>query len=314
MKTLIFLLICNFAYGFYDPALTQVWDSISDINNPTLEEYRLLEDYLAHKRDFLNVSEVGGYQARLNQMKNFKLLGDDGKMPIFERHSFNITQNSKNRCILLFASFNGAYALKARCLLSELEEQGYSGHVLLRIGGFPNTQNGGLKICHVPYSFKLAFLQEAKALGYKEVLWLDLALHPLTNLEMIFAEIKKRGVFFTNVGSLQDNAPSHRPEAAATMGISTDLYPQIPHLSSSMIGLNMESKEAHLLLEHWYRETEKVYSSISWFPEELSLSIVAWWLNCKPFSWFGQIACLENEVNWLPMQRPTIQVYLDGRR
>lgn len=309
-----FLILCKFGFAFHDPALEQVWASIVDINNPTLDEYRLLEHYLGNQREFLNIPNVGGYIGRLNQMRNFKLLGSNGEMPIFERHSFRINKSSKNRCIVLFASYNGIYSEKARCLLNELEQQGYSGHVLLRIGGFPNTQNGGLKICHVPYSFKLAFLQEAKALGYKEVLWLDLAMHPLTNLEMMFSEIKRRGYFFTYVGTLQENEPSHRLEAAEALGITKQMYSHIPHLSSSMIGLNMEDPKALQLLDNWQREIEKVYPCISWFPEELSFSVVAWRLNLKPFSWFGTIACLENELDWIFTERPTIQVYLDSRR
>lgn len=300
--------------AFYDEALVKVWSSIADINNPTLEEYHLLEDYLHNQRRFLDVPNPGGYIGRLNAMKNIKLLGPEDRMPLFEKQSFRIHEGSKNRCILLYASYNGAYTEKARCLISELDNLGYSGHILLRFGGFPNTQNGGLKLCHVPYSFKLAFLQEAKALGYKEVLWMDLALHPMTNLELIFSEIRRKGYFFTSVGSLQDNAPGHRPEAAEATGISTDLYSSIPHLSSSMIGLNMENKKALQLLEDWHSETIKVMPCISWFPEELSLSVVAWRLGCKPYSWFGTLVCSESEVTWLPFERPTIQLYIDSRR
>jgi hypothetical protein len=215
---------------------------------------------------------------------------------------------------VLFASHNRIYPEKVRTLLSELKEIGYSGHVLVRIGGFPNTQNGGLKLCHVPYAFKVAFLEEAKALGYKEVLWLDSSVHPLTNLEMVFSEIKRNGYFFTSLGSLQDNAPAHRSEAAEAMGISTMLYDKIPHISAIIFGVNLENPKALRFIEDWHSEMESVYPCLSWFPEELSLSVVTWRLRCKPFSWFGMIVCLENEVSWLLPQRPTIQAYFDARR
>jgi hypothetical protein len=315
-KTLFFFffLSSGFLNAFYDEALDKVWTSIVDINNPTLEEYRLLDDYLLNKRRFLDISCMKEHEGRLNLIKSFHLLGPNGEMPRFERHSFNVTQNSKNRCIILYASHNGIYPEKLRGLLAELEKQGYSGHVLARIGGFPNTQNGGLKLCHIPYAFKLAFFQEARALGYKEVLWLDLSVHPLTNFDMLFSEIKRKGYFLTYVGTLQDNAPGHRPEAAAVLGISTAMYDQIPHLSSIVMGLNMESPQAIQLLDHWSHETEKVYGNVNWFAEELGLSIVAWRLNCRPFSWFGTIACHEHEVSWLVPQRPTIQMCIDARR
>jgi len=56
-----------------------------------------------------------------------------------------------------------------RNLLSELGKCGYRGHLLLRIGGFPNVEKGGLKICHVPYAFKVAALLEARNLGFEEI-------------------------------------------------------------------------------------------------------------------------------------------------
>jgi hypothetical protein len=247
-------------------------------------------------------------------MRNFKLLGPQDEMPVFERHSFNITQQTKNRCIVVFASYNDSELKKVHTLLSELKEKGYSGHVLLRVGGFPNTQNGGLKLCHVPYAFKVAFLQEARALGYREVLWLDATIHPLTDLEMIFAEIERNGYFFTSLGSLQDNALFNRPEAAKTMGVSTSMYERIPHFSSLIFGLDMKNDKAFQFLTDWHTETQRVYPYLTFYPEELSLSVVAWRLQCKPFSWFGTIVCLEDEVSWLLPQRPTIQAYLDSRK
>ncbi|HSX11035.1 MAG TPA: hypothetical protein VLF94_04900 [Chlamydiales bacterium] len=311
---LICLFLFSSAYAFHDSALEAVWASIQDINNPTLEEYRRLEYYLHHQRDFLNIPRTPAHEVRLSQMRNFMLVGPNGEMPVIEHYSFHITPESERRCILLFASRNGIYEEKARLLLAELEESGYSGHVLLRVGGFPNTQNGGLKICHAPYSFKVAFLQEARTLGYRDVLWMDSAIHPLTNLEMIFSEVRKNGHFFISVGSLQENAPGHRPEAAATMNVPVGLYPLIPHISSSLLGFDLENERSVRLLEAWYQETGRVYSSISWFPEELSLSVMAWRTRAKPSFPFHTIVCLEEELDWVPKERPMLQGYLDSRR
>lgn len=317
-----FLVFCSVLYSFDAGELERLWSSLSDINHPKLEDYQMIEDWLSHRPSYQTIlpdtvfatpAFRGACLKRLNSTLNLKLVGPNGEMPIFEKYSFNIDENSKDRCILLYSSYNGIYPEKARKILHELELSGYSGHVLLRIGGFPNTPNGGLKICHVPYAFKVAFLCEARSLGYKEVLWLDTAIHPLTDLTTVFAEIKQKGYFFTSIGSLQDNCPSHFYTAAKSLNILTEFYDQIPHISSSVIGLNMENSQAIQFLEGWLKETKRFYPNITCFPEELSLAVVAWRVKCRPMTWFGNIVCLEHEVGHLE-NRPTIQFYLDGLR
>ncbi len=314
----IFFIAANLFALFQDEELEQMWSMIEDINHPTLEEYQLIENYLsAGKRTYLDdlrkSDQIKTHHERLNLILKFKLLGPNQTMPFYKKFDFNITELTERRCIVLFSSANGIYPTKLKKLLKEIEDCGFSGHVLVRIGGFPNTEFGGMKICHVPYSFKVAFLQEAKRLGFKEILWIDLAIHPLNDFETVFSEIQSKGYFFTNVGTLWDNSPTHLPNAAKVLNINPDQYSQIPHISSSMIGLNMENMQAIELLETWYRETEKVYPYITWWPEELSLSVIAWRLGCKPFIRFGNWVCGESEQFQLE-NRPTIQFYIDALR
>lgn len=327
MRKWLFLLLINLIYAYSDLELERLWSSLSDLNCPSLEDYQSIERYLHEgERPYFDVlhrsiltlpeSLKGTGHWRLSLMRNLKLVGPSGEMPIFEVHKINVTERTQDRCILLFGSYNRLYADKARSIVAELKECGYSGHVLLRLGGFPNTPNGGIKICHVPYSFKVAFLREAQILGYKQVLWLDTAMHPLTDLEMIFAEIKKRGYFFTWVGTLKENAPFHLEEASSALNLPMHLHSQVPHIASALLGLNMENSLAVEFLDDWYGETEKTYPNITWFPEELSLAATAWRLGCQPYSWFGDIACSESEVFELfqLQQRPNLQFYLDGKR
>ncbi len=112
---------------------------------------------------------------------------------------------------------------------------------------------------------------------------------------------------------LADNGASHLPQAATALGISPDLYDRIPHISSSMIGLNMENEKASLLLESWYRETGKGYPCLTWWPEELSLSAIAWQLGCPPTLPFGDFVCMESEQFQLET-RPKVAFYLDAQR
>lgn len=301
---------------YCDEELEWLWGGIQDICNPTLEEYQKIDQYLVSgARPYLDRLRKANpaNPDRLRSILALRLLGLNQEEPVFETHLFDTDESIKKRCIVLYASSNGIYQAKARKLLREIEECGYQGHVLLRIGGFPNTPFGGLKICHVPYSFKVAFLQEAKMLGYEQILWIDLAIHPLENFETVFREIRHTGWFFTNVGSLDDNRPTHLPQAAGNLGITTSLYNRIPHISSSMIGLNMKNTKAIQLLEQWYCETESVYPSLTWWPEELSLSVTAWRLGCTPSTYFGDFVCIESEQFQLE-NRPNVAFYLDGRR
>lgn len=317
MKWWLFIFwISSQLFASLDTELEKIWSQIEDICNPTLADYRLIDHYLAQgKRPYLDIlrksDHVELYRERLKAIFNFRLIGPKNESPIFEDHKFRDT--TEPRAILLYSSSNGIYPKKARQLLEEIENSGYSGHVLLRIGGFPNISNGGLKICHVPYSFKVAFLQEARLFGFKKVLWLDLAIHPLGSFDTIFREIDEKGYFFTTVGKLSDNAISHLGIAAEALGIAPNLYDQIPHLSSSMIGLNLEDEKAVRLLETWYEETEKVIPCMTWWPEELSLAVSAWTAGCPPTMPFGNFCCGESEQFQLE-NRPNVEFYLDGRR
>ena len=199
-------------------------------------------------------------------------------------------------------------------MLKELKDSGYSGHVLVRVGGFPNIANGDLKLCHVPYAFKVAFFREAKELGFKQILWLDSAMHPLTNLELIFREIKEKGYFLLSCQTLAEVRPPPNPEAIKSLCITPEIYSYIPHTPSGVLGINLEKTLGQSFLECWYFETQKVIPCISWFPEELSLAVITWNLGWIPTGCISTYCCNENQLDWAPSQRPLLQVYLDGRR
>ena len=50
ISLIILILLCSTANSFYDSELEQVWNAVPDINNPTLEDYRLFENYLSTAR------------------------------------------------------------------------------------------------------------------------------------------------------------------------------------------------------------------------------------------------------------------------
>lgn len=321
MRLLIFCLIFSTLFSYEDEELKCLWANLADICHPTVEDYRKIEFYLEkgqrlyldplrENAPFVNAN----WQRRLNNMLHFKLLGPNGELPLFEIHHLNPNEITKNRCILIFGSFNGLYPKKARRLLEELKLCGYSGDVLIRIGGFPNTQNGALKICHAPNSFKVAFFQEARTLGYKEALWVDTSMHPLSSLEKIFTKLRLCGYYFTYAGTLQDNETGHLASAAKALYIDPSQYDLITHAHSSIVGICMDHPKGRRLLDAWFAETARVHPNVTWFPEELSLSVVAWRLNLQADGWFGSLVCGDRELSFLLPIRPTLQFYCEDAR
>lgn len=320
---LVLLFLCNTAHSFYDEELEHVWNTVSDINHPSFEDYRLLENYLSSaRRSYLDyfLPETQKGSIKFHRLFDFKFIGEYDESPVFERYVFNIDEDDKERCILLYASYNGIYPNKVRKLLKEIEQSGYCGHVLVRIGGFPNVAHGGLKICHVPYAFKVAFFREAELLGYKNILWIDSSMHPLNDFTLIFKEMDEKGYFYTSIGTLQTTAPYHNPDAARSLGIETDDYDKIYHISSGIFGLNMENSGATQLLDSWYQETEHLLPCITLYPEELTLSVLAWKLHWTPYSWFSYFVCEEREFYNLNVQlselisNRQLNFYLDFQR
>ncbi len=323
ISRLLLILLCRAAHCFYDVELEHVWNSVSDINHPTLEDYRLFETYLSTaRRSYLDyfLPETKQGKVKFIRLFDFKFVGENDEAPIFEKHVFHVDENDKERCILLYASYNGIYPNKVRKLLSEIKQSGYRGHVLVRIGGFPNVAHGGLKICHVPYAFKVAFFREAQLLGYKNVLWNDSAIHPLTDYAFTFNEMDARGYFFTAIGTLQTTAPYHNPEAALSLGVDVNQYDKIYHISTGLIGLNMGKTEVKQLLDNWYNETQRVYPCITLYPEELAFSVLASRLQCIPYSWFYHFVCEEKEFYNLNvpiadlMRQRQLNFFLDFQR
>ena len=313
-----------FSKPYLDDELAVLWASISDIDQPSTEDHVSIDRYLeSGKRPYLkplydslaqfDLTVRPSYERRLRLIRNFRLLGPNGEHPIFEKYCLQTRDDDLNRCILIYGSQNGIYPKKTRLLLEELKQCGYRGHILVRIGGFPNTANGGLKICHVPYSFKAAFLKEAQLLGYKNVLWLDTAIHPLTDLDSLFKEIESKGIFLLEIGTLLDNAPSHLTSAAETLHLNPQLYSKIKHLSSGIIGLNFSKETPISLLNLWLEYIGQTLPNSTWFPEELSLAAAAWKTNFIPSQTFGEIVCSQNELDQI-YGRFSLEFFLDCSR
>lgn len=315
MYKLLFLLFCSifnsqlFSYEG-EENVNEVFSDIVDINHPTLDEYKKIEQFLLtgnrpYLAPILVPPPTGGYESERRSCRRLKLVGKNNEMPIHEIYHYNVSPDDKERCIIIYGSYNYPYPGKVQVLLSELKKCGFRGHVIWRIGGYPNLAEGGLRLCHIPYSWKLASLLEARHLGYRYILWLDLAMHPLWDLEGIFETIAKNGYLCTEAGFPLDypyGLGQHLPNAIRALNVSLDQLPLIRHLSSQIIGLDTANHHVNQFLDEWLKETLKVETCINWYPEELCYSVVAWRNNIRPTCHFGEVvftrANYSKEIRW----------------
>ncbi len=165
-KLSLLLLLSSLVYlhGYEgEEEVETVFAKIHDLSSPTLEEYRTIEEFLKNgQRPYLlPLIENFNNEPACNRTiktrrigKNLKLVGDHDEMPLLKLFHLN-NPISKDRCILLYASYNAPYPDMVMHIVTELEKTGYQGDVLVRIGGYPLLENEGIKLCHIPYIITL---------------------------------------------------------------------------------------------------------------------------------------------------------------
>jgi len=315
---LVFILVSQLIYSYYtDKELEAVWDSLSDIYNPSLEDYRLVETYLkSGERPYLkNYFDTGlehGFSLstinlRIAQLRNFKLVGSNGEMPIFELHKMNVSEETKDRCVLVYASYNGIYPKSAQCIVEELKEHGYSGHVMVRIGGFPNLSEGGLKFAPF-FCWKQEFFKEALRMGFRKIIHLDSCMHPLCDLDDIFKIMEEKGYFlmYTTQGCLQ-----YLPRYKNTdyLNISPEQAKRIPWLPGYVLGINFDNKRVVKLFREWETSVKNIHQFFCLGWDETAMSILAWKYRFPPIDKF------ENRVTYhQPSSNSLYFFYFDTTR
>ena len=110
---------------YKDVELNDLWNSMSDINDPSLEDYLSVQNYLKYgKRPYLdaiftlpcilrflkeyNITEVDRSHAFCNRiLQEIKLVGTNAEMPVFERLVIgNSSPSDLSKCIVFYVSYN----------------------------------------------------------------------------------------------------------------------------------------------------------------------------------------------------------------
>lgn len=312
---------------YRDVELEALWNSISDINNPRLEDFLSVENYLKYgRRPYLNelfnlpyllrfrkennITEVDRSHSFSNRiLQELMLVGPNKEMPIFKRIILgDVSPLDLSRCIVFYVSYNkcphnfdkeAVYSEKILKIIQELQTEGYKGHVLFRIGGYPLIDRGGLRLAHVPYSFKILSLIEASILGYEEVLWLDSTIHPTNNLVHVFSTLIEDGVFLLGTKTKLNLDYDYGLLSDAALAYSylnkEDLF-DMEQISAAIIGISFKNSRGRGLVHEWYRLTTEVYPAMTLYPEQFLLSVAAWRARLKATAHFESYTYQRSKV------------------
>ena len=193
------------------------------------------------------------------------------EVPQLQRLVINTSPEDRECCIITYASFNKSYPRLLEQLLKSLK-QTFRGHVLYRVGGWPNMEVGCLRHCDVPYGFKACAFKEAFELGYNKVLWLDSLVESLKDLRPIFEHIEKQlCVYRYSFYSFKDNI---NKEILNDFEVAFKDIKKCSHIAASILGFNFKSRIAVAAMHEWHDSVERKRSFYSNFPEQIPLSII----------------------------------------
>ncbi len=277
---LFFSIISLFAFE------EKIYEKISNIYAPTYEEFCSLQDELQKGNrpylEWLNFfyPEVKDDYCRYDlRVRNMIFTHKKEPFDLSLQQIFFSEPDNKECCIISYASLNPirGYPKKIRALKDHLSKVGFTGHLLYRVGGWPNIEGGSLVLMHVPYAFKVAFFKEAQRLGYKKVLWIDAIFEPLKNLDPIFNRIEQDGYF------LLSSPHTLREFGSEKLRLSFNLTDEenrnIQTVRGGAIGIHMENEKGIALLDLWHQAALDLDPYLSRRPEENVLAVLAYKLG-----------------------------------
>ncbi len=246
-----------------------VYDQIEDLCNPTLEDYRKIQYYLTHGERSI-IKKLKDYQPNA---RNFKLIGDKpDELPQSGMVAVNCSEEERENCILCYSSFNKNYPRGLKRLIDVVSQSDFRGHLLHRLGGWPDLEGGSLVLAHVPYAFKVSFFREARRLGYKRAFWMDTALVPVVSLNKIFEIIANDGYFV--FGNSHVIGPYMDPTAADAFGMTMKAVENIPSCSAGIFGVDFTTEIGNKLVDTWYQAASNRVAFFSPRSDQNALSII----------------------------------------
>ena len=256
-----------------------IYSQLGNLYQPSIDDYQFVQNFLSFgKRDNLDrLKEMAGGP------KYMRIIGEtpedypkSGMIPV------NCTPADRENCLVIYSTFNRHYPRGLKRLLKAAIESDFKGHVLYRLGGWPDADGGSLTLAHVPYAFKIAYFKEARRMGFKRVLWLDTAVVPLVSLNLIFQMIAEKGYFVmgnTHTIGKYMNAP-----AAAYFGLTVEEAHQIPSCSAGLLGVDFSNPIGRTLLDRWNRAAHDPDAFFSPRSDQSALSMILYQMWISDFT------------------------------
>lgn len=242
---------------------------------PTIKDYWTLQNYLSTQpRPELDLLDNDNKKTRFrkDRVRAFKLI-QKNREPEFKTVCFNCDIEEKQNCIVTYISFNRNYENGLANLIKTLKDINFTGHLVYRIGGWPNTEEGCLEVFDVPYAFKVCSVLEAKRLGYQNCLWLDTSIQPLKNIDLIFEMIEEQGICFFTLPVYNKNGLCG-DHVLNELGVTVEKFNTIKCVSASTLGFNFNKVSIVMLLNEWYELARQKVSFLSFIPEQATLSFL----------------------------------------
>lgn len=272
------------------------WDSVysqfSDLYHPTLQDYQLLQNFLSREQYRTSLDPL---EDMADRMSLIKIIGNTAdELPQANCVHVHCDQNQKENCVILYSTFNFPYPRALKRILKLIKESDYSGDVLYRLGGWPDTEGGSLVLSHVPFAFKVSFFKEAQKLGYKRVLWLDTAVVPIASLNDIFDSIQEKGYFV--MGNSHMVGPYINPAATVYFGISYKETYHVPSCSAGLFGVDFTNPLGQKIVDRWYRAAHDKDAFFSRRSDQSALSIILYQSHINDLVSMDRMPHSKNEI------------------
>lgn len=295
-----FLFLIKFSVLSTDQFSDQVYAKISDLSNPSYEDYQAIEFYLNYGyRPYLNRLDPWQYKGKA---RNLKLLPESGKTIQHEIIPINCDRNNLENCIILYTTFNFNYAESLLKLIELIKKSDFVGHIIYRIGGWPNVEDGDLALSHIPYAFKISAFREAYRLGFKRALWLDSPMRPTISLNSIFENINNLGIFTYKLPySIEDLCPcGGRVSSYKALQIYAHEAKGFYSILSGVIGIDFTNPTSLEIFNQWYHLTK--YREVASYTYRLETTLFSVILNrffteCPFRTYESHINCNDPSTN-----------------
>ena len=274
--------------------LLPIYHELSSLTNPTEQDWFILQKNLEERKDSNSQIEKDPKNGLNKRVLNFKLIGKKpSEKPSSGEVFVNCDKDFRKQCIILYSSFNRNYPAGLKKLVDRLENSTYQGHILWKLGGWPDLEGGSLKLAHVPYAFKPCFFKEAQKKGYEKVLWLDCSMIPVDTVQHTFDIIDKKGYICFEESHFI--GPYMNEEVANEFGLSLEETHKIKSCLGGNIGINFSHEKGVEFFEKWHEAAQSPVAFFSPRHDQNAIAIIIYQLGLEmePFS---RIALDQSEV------------------